>query len=46
MNKNPEKILNDSRLQGLSLTPRITTIAILVLELRKPQVDAVVLSRT
>jgi len=43
MTKNHEKILDNSRLQYLSLSERITLIAILVMEIRKSQGDASVL---
>ena len=39
MTKNHEKILDNSRLQYLSLSERITLIAILVMEIRKSQGD-------
>jgi hypothetical protein len=45
MTKNHEKILDDSRLQYLSLTARITLIAIMVWKLQKSQDDTDVLSR-
>ena len=41
--KNHEKILDNGRLQYLSLSARITLIAILVTEIRKSQGDASVL---
>ena len=43
MIKNHEKILDNSRLQYLFLSARITLIAILVIEIRKSQDDASVL---
>ena len=43
MTKNHEKILDNSRLQYLSLSARISLIAILVMEIRKSQGDASVL---
>ena len=44
--KNHEKILDNSRLQYLSLSEIITFIAILVMEIRKSQGDAFVLFGT
>ena len=41
--KNDEKILDNSRLQYLSLSARISVIAILIMEIRKSQDDASVL---
>jgi len=46
MTKIHKKTLDEIGLQYLSLTSRITPIAILVLELLKSQDDTVVLSRT
>ena len=46
MTKNHEKILDNSRLQYLSLSARITLIAILVTEIQKSQGDASVLFGT
>ena len=46
MTKNHEKILDNSRLQYLSLSARITLIAILVMEIQKSQGDASVLFGT
>ena len=43
MTKNHEKILDNSRLQYLSLSVRITLIAIVVMEIRKSEGDASVL---
>ena len=43
MSKNHEKILDNIRLQYLSLSARITLIAILVMEIRKSEGDASVL---
>ena len=43
MIKNHEKILDNSRLQYLSLSVRITLIAILVMEIQKSEGDAFVL---
>ena len=43
MTKNHKKILDNSRLQYLSLSARITLIAILVMEIRKSEGDASVL---
>ena len=45
MTKTLEKILDGSRLQDLSLTARITLIAVMVWKLQKSQGDTVVLSR-
>jgi len=45
MNKNHDKILDESGLQYLSLTARITLIAIMVWKLQKSQDDIDVLSR-
>jgi len=45
VNKTLEKILDGSRLQDLSLTARITLIAVMVWKLQKSQGDTVVLSR-
>ena len=41
--KNHEKILDNSRLEHVSLSARISLIAILVMEIRKSQGDASVL---
>jgi hypothetical protein len=46
MTKNHEKILDESGLQDLSLTARITLIAIMVCKLQKSQDVTDVLSRT
>ena len=46
MTTNHEKILDNSRLQYLSLSTRITLIAILVMEVQKSQDDASVLFGT
>ena len=43
MTKNHEKILDNIRLQYLSLSERISLIAILVMKIRKSQGDASVL---
>ena len=43
MTKNHETILDNSRLQYLSLSERITFVAILVMEIRKSQSNASVL---
>jgi len=45
MATNHEKILDGSRIQDLSLTTRITLIAVMVCKLQKSQDDIVVLSR-
>ena len=45
MTKNHEKILDNSTLQYLSLSARISLMAMLVMEIRKSQGDASVLFR-
>ena len=46
MTKNHDKILDNSRLHYISVSARISLIAILVMEIRKSQGDASVLFRT
>ena len=46
MTKNHEEILDNNRLQYLSLSARISLIAILVMEIQKSQGDASVLFGT
>ena len=46
MTKNHEKFLDNSTLQYISLSARISLIAILVMEIRKSQGDAFVLFGT